>query len=75
MDFYNACHIYFLTGFSIAIGVTLLVACLVQGVRSLELRGSIEELKEELAETKLQAVRQECAIKQCIEEQGHGREN
>lgn len=74
MDFYNTCHIYFLTGFSIAFGVALLVACLVQGVRSLELRSSIEELKDELTETKLQAVRQECAVKQCVEAQSHGTE-
>lgn len=71
MDFYNACHIYFLTGFSIAIGVALLITCLVQGTRTLELRSSMEELKEELHETRLQAVRQECAIKQCIGEQNH----
>ena len=69
MDFYNTCHIYFLTGFSIAIGVALLVACLVQGVRTMELRGSIDELREELNETKLQAVRHECAIRQGAGEQ------
>ena len=71
MDYYNACHIYFLTGFSIAIGVALLIACLIQGARTMELRSSMEDLKDELNETKLQAVRQEYAIKQCLEEQSH----
>ena len=71
MDFYNTCHIYFLTGFSIAMGVALLVACLVQGVRSMELRSNLEELREELNETKLQTVRHEYAIRQCAGEQSH----
>ena len=71
MDFYNACHIYFLTGFSIAGGTALLIACLIQGARTVELRSNMEELKDELNETKLQAVRQEFAIRQCMGEQTH----